>query len=576
MDFQRLILFGALGMVLLLLWQAWLEHESGQPSAIATSTQPAQSVSPGLAQSGAATSATATDDVPQAPTTRQQPEPGDTTAVPVNQTLPSAQRVVVETDIVRAEIDTNGGDLRYLELLTYPVAIDQPDEPFVLLNDSGADLFLIQDGLLGSGHEFPNHHTPFSARATDVRLAPGENSVSVDLDWTSTEGVSYRKTFTFHRNSYYIDVTFSVYNQSASDWLGYQYQQILRTQVVEKSSGLGFFGRLPSYKGGAIFTPEDKYEKIDFEDMSEANLARATPSGWVAMLQHYFVGALLPLPQEDNAGYEFYSNVTQRDSAPRYLIGYKTTHPASVPVGATKTLATRMYVGPKETQRLIKADAKLELTVDYGWLTPVSSPLFWIMTYIQRVVSNWGVSIILLTLLVKLVFFPLSAASYKSMARMKKMQPRMKTLKERFGDDKQKFQQAMMEIYKKEKINPLGGCLPIVIQIPVFIALYWVLLESVELRQAPFILWIKDLSLQDPYYVLPVLMGASMFGQQLLNPAPMDPMQQKIMMALPLVFTVFFLWFPSGLVLYWLVNNVLSITQQWVITRKIQAANSKA
>ena len=333
MDFQRLILFGALGMVLLLLWQAWLEHDSGQPSAIATSTQPAQSVSPGLAQSGAATSATATDDVPRAPTTRQSPEPGDTTAVPVNQTLPSAQRIVVETDIVRAEIDTNGGDLRYLELLTYPVAVDRPDEPFVLLNDSGADLFLIQDGLLGSGHEFPNHHTPFSARATDVRLAPGENSVSVDLDWTSTEGVSYRKTFTFHRNSYYIDVTFSVYNQSASDWLGYQYQQILRTQVVEKSSGLGFFGRLPSYKGGAIFTPEDKYEKIDFEDMSEANLARATPSGWVAMLQHYFVGALLP--QEDDAGYEFYSNVTQRDSAPRYLIGYKTTHPASVPVGAT-------------------------------------------------------------------------------------------------------------------------------------------------------------------------------------------------------------------------------------------------
>ncbi len=575
MDFQRLILFGALGMVLLLLWQAWLEHESGQQSATATSTQLAQSVSPGMAQqSGAATSATATDDVPQAPTTRQSPEPGATTTVPVNQTLPSAQRVVVETDIVRAEIDTNGGDLRYLELLTYPVAVDQPDEPFVLLNDSGADLFLIQGGLLGSGHEFPNHHTPFSTRATDVRLAPGENSVSVDLDWTSTDGVSYRKTFTFHRNSYYIDVTFSVNNQSASDWSGYQYQQILRTQVVEQSSGLGFFGRLPSYKGGAIFTPEDKYQKIDFEDMSEANLARATPSGWVAMLQHYFVGALLL--QKDDADYELYSNVTQRDSAPRYLIGYKTTRPASIPAGATRTLGSRMYVGPKETQRLIKADAKLELTVDYGWLTPVSSPLFWIMTYIQRVVNNWGVSIILLTLLVKLVFFPLSAASYKSMARMKKMQPRMKTLKERFGDDKQKFQQAMMEIYKKEKINPLGGCLPIVIQIPVFIALYWVLLESVELRQAPFALWIEDLSLQDPYYVLPVLMGASMFGQQLLNPAPMDPMQQKIMMALPLVFTVFFLWFPSGLVLYWLVNNVLSIAQQWVITRKIQAADSKA
>ncbi len=225
---------------------------------------------------------------------------------------------------------------------------------------------------------------------------------------------------------------------------------------------------------------------------------------------------------------------------------------------------------------MIKAENKLELTVDYGWLTPVSSPLFWVMTYIHRAVNNWGVAIILLTLLIKLIFFPLSAASYKSMARMKKMQPRMKTLKERFGDDKQKFQQAMMEIYKKEKINPMGGCLPIIIQIPVFIALYWVLLESVELRQAPFALWIQDLSLQDPYYVLPILMGASMFAQQMLNPAPMDPMQQKIMMALPVVFTVFFLWFPSGLVLYWLVNNVLSIGQQWVITRRIEAADSKA
>ena len=367
-------------------------------------------------------------------------------------------------------------------------------------------------------------------------------------------------------------MTFTVDNQSSEAWAGYRYSQILRTQVAEPSSGFGFLGRLPSYKGGAIFTPEDKYQKIDFEDMYEANLARSTTSGWVAMLQHYFVGALLP---SAGTGYEFYSNVTRRDSGPRYLIGYKTTEPTTVPAGGSQTLQAKMYIGPKETERLIKADNQLELTVDYGWLTPVSSPLFWVMTYINRVVNNWGVSIILLTLLVKLVFFPLSAASYKSMARMKKMQPRMQTLKERFGDDKQKFQAAMMEIYKKEKINPLGGCLPIVIQIPVFIALYWVLLESVELRQAPFALWIKDLSLQDPYYVLPILMGASMFGQQLLNPAPMDPMQQKIMMALPLVFTIFFLWFPSGLVLYWLVNNVLSIAQQWAITRKIQAADTK-
>ena len=570
MDFQRLILFGALGMVLLLLWQSWLEYEADKNSTrfnTATSTQSttAQSVGKNPSQADA-------DDVPQAPTVSAATESADTPSpVPVSQSLPAERRIIVETDLVRAEIDTKGGDLRHLSLLTYPVSLEEPDVPFVLLNDSGADLFLIQDGLLSTDKDAPNHHTVFSTDRENVTLSPGADSVDVHLDWTSEDGIRFRKTFTFFRNSYFVDVSFTVENQSSEAWSGYRYSQILRTQVAESSSGLGFLGRLPSYKGGAIFTPEEKYQKIDFEEMHEANLARPTPSGWVAMLQHYFVGALLP---SAGTGYEFYSNVTNRDTGPRYMIGYKTTQPTVVPAGSAQELEGEIYIGPKETERMIKADNQLELTVDYGWLTPVSSPLFWVMTYINRVVNNWGVSIILLTLLVKLVFFPLSAASYKSMARMKKMQPRMQTLKERFGDDKQKFQQAMMEIYKKEKINPLGGCLPIVIQIPVFIALYWVLLESVELRQAPFALWIKDLSLQDPYYVLPILMGASMFGQQLLNPAPLDPMQQKIMMALPLVFTIFFLWFPSGLVLYWLVNNVLSIAQQWVITRKIQAADN--
>ena len=572
MDFQRMILFGALGMVLLLLWQSWLEYESGKNNT-GFNSNTSMSASSGTAQNGAIGTNVEADDVPQAPAASAAPETTDTpSAIPASQSLPGAHRITVETDLVRAEIDTQGGDLRHLGLLTYPVSLDQPDIPFVLLNDSGADLFLIQDGLLSAGQQAPNHHTVFSTNRQNVTLSPGEDSVQVHLDWTSDEGILFRKTFIFHRNSYYVDVTFTVDNQSSEAWAGYRYSQILRTQVAEPSSGFGFLGRLPSYKGGAIFTPEDKYQKIDFEEMYEANLARSTTSGWVAMLQHYFVGALLP---NSGTGYEFYSNVPRRDSGPRYLIGYKPTEPTTVPAGGSQTLQAKMYIGPKETERLIKADNQLELTVDYGWLTPVSSPLFWVMTYINRVVNNWGVSIILLTLLVKLVFFPLSAASYKSMARMKKMQPRMQTLKERFGDDKQKFQAAMMEIYKKEKINPLGGCLPIVIQIPVFIALYWVLLESVELRQAPFALWIKDLSLQDPYYVLPILMGASMFGQQLLNPAPMDPMQQKIMMALPLVFTIFFLWFPSGLVLYWLVNNVLSIAQQWAITRKIQAADTK-
>ncbi|HCX86426.1 MAG TPA: hypothetical protein DG761_00215, partial [Gammaproteobacteria bacterium] len=328
MDFQRLILFGALGMVLLLLWQSWLEYESGKNGAAMNANTPASQVS-GAAQDTTTATKPEADDVPQAPAVSAAPETSDTAAaIPLSQSLPGERRVIAETDIIRAEIDTRGGDLRRLALLTYPVSLDEPDTPFVLLNDSGADLFLIQDGLLSAGREAPNHHTIFSTERQNVRLSPGEDSVQVHLEWTSDDGVVFRKTFTFHRNSYYIDVAFTVDNQSSDQWVGYRYSQILRTQVAEPSSGFGFLGRLPSYKGGAIFTPEDKYQKIDFEEMYEANLARSTTSGWVAMLQHYFVGALLP---SAGTGYEFYSNVTRRDSGPRYLIGYKTTQPTAVP-----------------------------------------------------------------------------------------------------------------------------------------------------------------------------------------------------------------------------------------------------
>lgn len=516
-----------------------------------------------------------TEDLPSAPTTvststttaaTEVPQPGFTT-------LPTGRTVVVETDLIRATIDSYGGDLRRLELLTYPEKLENPDEPVRLLNEEGADLFVIQGGLLGvqgsTQDKLPNHHTEYHADQRNYFLAPDANRVEAILSWQSPDGVVYHKIYTFHRDSYYIDIRYEIDNATATAWQGYLYNEILRTKVDQKSSGLGFFGRLPSYKGGVIFTPEEKYQKIDFDDMFEENLERNTPSGWVAMLQHYFVGALLP---QGSNPFKFYSRVTDRNSQPRYHIGYMNAEPTVVPAGGQGTLNAKLFIGPKEQKRLTEVNQQLELSVDYGWLTPISSPLFWLLTYIHNVVQNWGASIILLTLLVKLVFYPLSAASYKSMARMKNLQPRMKTLKERFGDDKQKFQQAMMEVYKKEKINPFGSCLPIVIQIPVFIALYWVLLESVELRQAPFMLWIKDLSVQDPYYVLPLLMGASMFGQTILNPTPVDPMQKNIMLAMPVMFTIFFLWFPAGLVLYWLVNNLLSIGQQWMITRKIAAS----
>ena len=564
MDFHRLFLVGALVLVLTLLYQKWLMFE-------AETADPQRSAQIETARGGEAvtleTTAKATD-VPSAPpvvTERANvsaPTPTLANRAPAANTR---QRVEVITDLLRAELDTYGGDLRVLDLITYPEKLGAPDVPFRLLTDSGPDLYWVQNGLLGSQSDLPNHHSEYTATNKRYVLAEGKDRIEVPLH-IEKDGVHYRKVYTFHRDSYYVDVRYEVQNNTNQEWRGYLYAQFVSTETSddENTSFLGL-GRLPSFTGGAIYTPDEKYKKIGFDDMREQPLVQKTTSGWVAMLQHYFVGALLA---EKESQYEFYSLVNGTGATTRYSMGYKHLEPLSVAAGRRGEMTARMFVGPKENKRLVEADRQLELAVDFGWLTPVSAPLFWLLTQIQRVVVNWGLSIVLLTALVKLVFFPLSAASYKSMAKMKKLGPRMKTLKERYGDDKQKFQQAMMEMYKKDKINPLGGCLPIVVQIPVFIALYWVLLESVELRQAPLALWIHDLSAPDPYYVLPILMGASMFVQQLLNPAPVDPMQANIMRILPIVFTLFFLWFPAGLVLYWLVNNLLSIAQQWFVMRK--------
>ena len=564
MDFHRLFLVGALVLVLTLLYQKWLMFE-------AETADPQRSAQIETARGGEAvtleTTAKATD-VPSAPpvvTERANvsaPTPTIANRAPAANTR---QRVEVLTDLLRAELDTYGGDLRVLDLITYPEKLGAPDVPFRLLTDSGPDLYWVQNGLLGSQSDLPNHHSEYTATNKRYVLAEGKDRIEVPLH-IEKAGVHYRKVYTFYRDSYYVDVRYEVQNNTNQEWRGYLYAQFVSTETSddENTSFLGL-GRLPSFTGGAIYTPDEKYKKIGFDDMREQPLVQKTTSGWVAMLQHYFVGALLA---EKESQYEFYSLVNGTGATTRYSMGYKHLEPLSVAAGRRGEMTARMFVGPKENKRLVEADRQLELAVDFGWLTPVSAPLFWLLTQIQRVVVNWGLSIVLLTALVKLVFFPLSAASYKSMAKMKKLGPRMKTLKERYGDDKQKFQQAMMEMYKKDKINPLGGCLPIVVQIPVFIALYWVLLESVELRQAPLALWIHDLSAPDPYYVLPILMGASMFVQQLLNPAPVDPMQANIMRILPIVFTLFFLWFPAGLVLYWLVNNLLSIAQQWFVMRK--------
>ena len=567
MDFQRLFLIGALVLVLTLLYQKWLMFESETADLQRSAQTLTAPTSGGEAVTLEATAKTA--DVPSAPpavVTESANASAPTIALANH--VPAAntrQRVEVITDLLRAELDTYGGDLRVLDLITYPEELEAPDVPFRLLTDSGPNLYWVQNGLLGSQTNLPNHHSEYTATNKRYVLDEGKDHIEVPLHIES-DGVHYRKVYTFYRDSYYVDVRYEVQNNTNQKWQGYLYAQFVSTETSddENTSFLGL-GRLPSFTGGAIYTPEEKYTKISFDDMREQPLVKNTTSGWVAMLQHYFVGALLA---EKESQYEFYSLVNGTGATTQYSIGYKHLTPLSVAAGRRGEINWRMFVGPKENKRLVEANRQLELAVDFGWLTPVSAPLFWLLTQIQRVVVNWGLSIVLLTALVKLVFFPLSAASYKSMAKMKKLGPRMKTLKERYGDDKQKFQQAMMEMYKKDKINPLGGCLPIVVQIPVFIALYWVLLESVELRQAPLALWIHDLSAPDPFYVLPILMGASMFAQQLLNPAPVDPMQANIMRILPIMFTLFFLWFPSGLVLYWLVNNLLSITQQWFVMRK--------
>jgi len=541
----------ALVFVLFLLWTNWLEFQARKYGPAPQAQAPASDIRP--------------DDAPPLPAAPPRQDVPDLiapeVAAPTEQPLDSAQQVRVQTDLFDIVIDTVGGDIRYAGLRTYPETVEQPDQPFALLQDTRRELFIAQSGLLSSQGLAPDHYAQFTAEQTEYQLQDGQDTLKVPLRWRDPSGLEVIKTYTFQRDSFVIELTHAVQNGTDEAWQGSQYRQFQRTPPPSKRSMLG---GVYTYTGGVISTPEQRYEKISFSDMADENLDREVQGGWVAMIQHYFLGAWVP--QQDN-----YNTFYSRDAgANRYVIGMVSA-PQSAPVDSTVEFKSQLYVGPKIQDRLSALAPNLELTVDYGYLTVIAQPLFWILEFIHDLVGNWGWAIIILTVLIKLVFYKLSETSYKSMANMRRLAPELNRLKERYGDDKQKMHQAMMEMYKKEKINPLGGCLPIVVQIPVFIALYWVLVESVELRQAPFMLWIQDLSAKDPFFVLPLIMGASMFIQQKLNPPPPDPMQAKVMMALPAVFTVLFLWFPAGLVLYWVVNNVLSIAQQYVITKRVEA-----
>lgn len=568
METQRNFLFITTLVLAAVLWMKWQDFSNPvepQPTQNVQSLSGAGDLNVPQANNSVQTIDNS-DEVPSAPSSTSLPAQ---TNVPNAAELNSDSLVVIETDLIIAKINPKGAVIESLELRDQPVSLKQPEQGFPLLKNTAAERFVAQDGLVtvGGQQPAPNHaSTMYSVAALEYKL-DSQDQLEIPFTWRSANGIVFTKTFTFKRDSYVVDINYNVNNQSTTNWAGSVYAQFLSTEIEKKGGG---FGQLPSYTGAAVYTDEEKYEKISYGDMRDENYSRKTNQGWAAMLQHYFVGAWIP---QGEGVKTIYSDVSLNRVPATYRIGYKNENLTTVAAGTQGNLNTSVYLGSKEQKRL-KALQKdkdikgLALTVDYGFLTFIADPLFIVLSWIHDIVGNWGWSIILLTLLIKIVFYPLSAASYRSMAGMKKIQPRLQTLKERYKDDRQKFQMEMMALYKKEKINPAGGCLPILIQIPVFIALYWVLLESVEMRHAPFALWWQDLSAPDPYFVLPILMGLSMWAQQKLNPAPMEDIQKKVMMIMPFALTFLFLNFPQGLVLYWVVNNVLSIAQQWLINKQ--------
>mgnify|MGYP000271253609 CR=1 FL=1 len=542
-NLRTLFIFGLL-IVSLLLWEAWQNDY----------VRPQQQAAEQAAETVNGTPADTEADLPDLPSQ-------NTDALPDVPTTPEAtavtEKVHVKTDVMDLKISTQGGDIRELALLEYAVSSEQPNTPVQFLNDTASHFFVTQSGLRAEG-DAPTHYAEYRAENNQYVLQEGQDEIKVPLYWQNDAGLEVIKTYTFKRDSYVVAVDYQVINRSAEGFSAYPYAQLNRNRSDDDSMFIYTYT-------GAVFSSEgNEYQKVDFEELEESAYHRSVNNGWAAMIQHYFVGAIVP-PQEADLG--FYGRAINNSN---YIAGVRMPV-ITAEAGQQAQADYELYLGPKKHERLADVAENLPLTVDYGMLTIISEPLFWVMEWLHKLTGNWGWSIVLLTVLIKLAFFKLSAKSYRSMAGMRKLTPKLAQLKERYGDDKQKFNQAMMDLYRTEKINPLGGCLPILVQMPVFLAFYWVLVESIELRQADFILWINDLTAMDPYFVLPVLFGLSMWFQQKLNPAPQDPAQAMMMKIFPLVFTVFFAFFPAGLVLYWLVNNLLSIAQQWYITRKMGA-----
>jgi YidC/Oxa1 family membrane protein insertase len=556
------------GLVFLgyMIWVQWQKDYGPAAQAPASQTQ-VQSDTPTVPSAPEDHSVSALD-LPQ-PLDRQQDQPSGSRDTPTADASNEISVVTVKTDVLDVEIDLVGGTMVSARLLDYPVRQKEPENKVNLLVGQGDRMFIAQSGLL-SHQEAPNHTSRYHSQKTEYELSDDAVELRVPLTWASDTGIEVTKTYVFRPGEYEVSVLHELNNHSGGSWSGSRYDQLQRTVSGDEDSG-GFTNPSRySFVGIGVYNPEDKFEKIDFDDLADDPYQKTTRGGWLAMIQHYFFAAWIP-PAEEEVTYS--TQAITGDGWPRYIA--RNVSPArQVAAGDSTEFSSRLYLGPKLQDRIPEIAPGLEHTVNYGIFTVFSKPLFWLLNKIHGFVGNWGWAIVILTIFIKAAFFKLTEAQYRSTARMRKLQPRIEQLKERHGDDRQRMSQAMMELYKKEKVNPLGGCLPILVQIPIFIALYWVLLESVELRQAPFILWIDNLSVRDPYFILPLLNAGFMFATQRLTPmVGMDPLQQKMMTMMPIVFSIMFAFFPAGLVLYWATNAGLSLAQQYYITRKIAAAD---
>lgn len=547
MDIRRVILFSALGLVAYLLWTDW---QKDYPLPIVPVAHISENNSPAIVSDGQL--------LPEMKKETQESVEQPITAHQSETSTPS-KVIHVVTDVLDLSIDLRQGDIVKAQLLHYPTSIQEKNTPFVLLQNNPDERYVANSSLFTVQNKvIKTLALDYESEKSTYSLSSDQKELVVHLQGHDADGITVTKRFIFTRGSYLINVDYELMNNGNMAWKGYMNTQLLRSYPQEDKSSMFHVG---SFTGASYSNPGvHRYQKISFKDMLKTNLDTEVKGGWIAMQQHYFLSAWIP---DDKSTGRFYT----RSSDNNFTIG-SVSQPIELNPAQKQMIGSKLYLGPEISSVLQAISPGLDLTVDYGWLWFISSMLFSLMSAIHSIVGNWGWSIVLVTVLIKLAFYKLSATSYKSMANMRRLQPKLMALRERYGDDKAKMSQATMEFYRQEKINPLGGCLPIIIQIPVFIALYWVLIESVDLRQAPFILWINDLAAADPYHVLPIIMGITMLIQQRLNPAPPDPMQAKIMMFLPVFFTALFWGFPAGLVLYWIVNNSLSILQQWYITQK--------